>query len=72
LLLVLLGASPDGYRISGDFRTGDVRSAVAEIARARALLGWEPKVRLEDGLHLLAEWARHELASDDFVSAERT
>src|SRR5262245_32064348 len=70
LLLKLLDASPDSYRISGDFRPGDVRFSVADIARARAILRWQPKVQLEEGLRLLARWVRRELSAPDFVSAE--
>lgn len=33
---------------------------VAEIGRARQLLGWEPSVPLEEGLRRTVEWLRHE------------
>jgi len=37
-------------------RTGDVRDSWADIARARELLGWEPRTGLEEGLRLAAEY----------------
>src|SRR5690348_6944741 len=37
-------------------RTGDVRDSWADIARARELLGWEPRTGLEEGLRLTAEY----------------
>jgi UDP-glucose 4-epimerase len=36
-------------------RTGDVRDSWADVAAARSLLGWEPRVALEEGLRLTAE-----------------
>jgi UDP-glucuronate 4-epimerase len=35
---------------------GDVEATFADIGRARAELGWEPKIRLEDGLKTVVEW----------------
>ncbi|TMK57568.1 MAG: SDR family oxidoreductase [Actinobacteria bacterium] len=37
-------------------RTGDVRDSWADVTRARELLGWEPRVGLEEGLRLAAEF----------------
>jgi UDP-glucose 4-epimerase len=36
-------------------RTGDVRDSWADVAEARRLLGWEPRIALEEGLRLSAE-----------------
>jgi UDP-glucose 4-epimerase len=36
-------------------RTGDVRDSWADVAEARRLLGWQPRVSLEEGLRLTAE-----------------
>lgn len=36
--------------ITGQFRLGDVRSAVVDLTRSRELLGLTPKVSLDDGL----------------------
>lgn len=58
LLLELLGAPGDRLRISGEFRPGDIRHAVADTGPARAALGWAPAVTLEQGLARLADWAR--------------
>ncbi|PYT03748.1 MAG: LPS biosynthesis protein WbpP, partial [Acidobacteria bacterium] len=37
-------------------RVGDVRHSLADIARARELLGYEPRVGLEEGLRKTIEW----------------
>ncbi|MGR3792467.1 NAD-dependent epimerase/dehydratase family protein [Vannielia sp. SX4] len=57
-LLALLGAAPDRFEITGEFRPGDIRHAVADISAARTMLGWRPQVSLEAGLQRLVEWSR--------------
>ncbi|HZG43026.1 MAG TPA: NAD-dependent epimerase/dehydratase family protein [Longimicrobium sp.] len=37
---------------------GDVDQTFADISRARALLGYEPRVRIEEGIPRFAEWFR--------------
>jgi nucleoside-diphosphate-sugar epimerase len=58
LLEVLKGITgkPD---VSADYRearVGDVRHSLADITRARELLGYEPTVGLEEGLRKTIEW----------------
>ena len=48
-----LAAAEPLYR---DFRDGDVRHSHADISRARALLGYEPTHRIENGLDEALEW----------------
>ena len=48
-----LAAAAPLYR---DFRDGDVRHSHADISRARALLGYEPTHRIENGLDEALEW----------------
>ncbi len=57
-LLALFGAPEDKLDITGAFRPGDIRHAVADIGRARVALNWAPEVSLEAGLSRLAEWSR--------------
>lgn len=57
-LLVLLGADPGRVKVTGAFRAGDIRHAVADIARAEAQLGWRPGFDLDTGLAQLADWSR--------------
>jgi dTDP-L-rhamnose 4-epimerase len=55
-------APRERLRISGDYRPGDIRHAVADISRAASVLGWVPKVELRDGLEALATWAQQEFS----------
>jgi UDP-glucose 4-epimerase len=39
-----------------ELRAGDVRDSLADITRAREMLGYEPRVGLEEGLRLTIDW----------------
>ncbi len=53
-----------GPTIVGKYREGDIRHCVADISKAKRLLGYEPKVRLEDGLAELLAWLGTQSAED--------
>lgn len=59
LILTELG-SDAGLTVSGDFRAGDVRYAVADTTKANTLLGWRPQVSFEQGVAALVAWAKQE------------
>jgi dTDP-L-rhamnose 4-epimerase len=61
-VLTLYGRSPDDHKVTGNFRAGDVRYAVAEIALARDLLGWRPRTGFAAGLKYFVEWAKENQA----------
>jgi nucleoside-diphosphate-sugar epimerase len=44
-------------------RPGDVRHSLADITKARQLLGYEPSVSLEEGLRITVEWFRRNAGS---------
>jgi len=50
--------------ITREYRAGDIRHCVADIRRARDVLGYQPEVRFEQGLVELAEWLRTQVAID--------
>jgi len=54
----------------GSTRTGDQRRTLADSSRARAGLGWEPGVGLEDGLRLEVAWLRDMLARGILTAAD--
>jgi len=39
-----------------DFRAGDVRHSLADITKAKELLGYEPSHRIGDGLEGAMDW----------------
>jgi dTDP-L-rhamnose 4-epimerase len=55
--------------VTGQFREGDIRHCIADISKARRLLGYEPKVKLEDGLVELLEWVGGQDADDRLQTA---
>jgi len=57
LLLTKLGQPKDKYDITGDFRAGDIRFAVADVTMAKKLLNWTPEVSFESGVDKFLEWA---------------
>lgn len=54
--------------VLGKYREGDIRHCVADISKARRLLGYEPKVTLEAGMEELLGWVSGQEA-DDRVNA---
>ena len=51
--------------VSGKFRVGDIRYACADISKAQKKLGWRPKVDINEGVELLAKWAKQEFSTVD-------
>jgi UDP-N-acetylglucosamine 4-epimerase len=49
-------ALPETKPVYGDFRVGDVRHSLADITKARRLLGYEPLYRTRQGLDLAMDW----------------
>ena len=37
---------------------GDVKATYADISKAKALLGYDPKIRIDEGMRLFAEWLK--------------
>lgn len=55
--------------VVGKYREGDIRHCYADISRARKLLGYEPKVSLEQGIPELLSWVREQSATDRVAQA---
>lgn len=67
----LLGRSDLAPEITGKHRVGDIRHCFADLTRARSLLGYEPRVGLDEGLSELGEWLKGEAAEDRCEGARR-
>lgn len=55
--------------VIGRYRAGDIRHCVADITRARTLLGYAPTVAVEDGIPQLLGWVREQQAIDEVAHA---
>lgn len=55
--------------IVGKYREGDIRHCIADIAKAKKLLGYEPRVKLEEGLIGLLDWVKNQTADDRVAAA---
>jgi dTDP-L-rhamnose 4-epimerase len=53
------------------YRAGDIRHCYADLTKARRLLGFEPRISLEDGLEDLLAWVQGQTAVDRFSQVER-
>jgi UDP-N-acetylglucosamine/UDP-N-acetylgalactosamine 4-epimerase len=47
---------PEAKPVYRDFRAGDVRHSLADISKARRLLGFEPTHRVREGLEVAMDW----------------
>jgi dTDP-L-rhamnose 4-epimerase len=56
-------------QIVGKFREGDIRHCVADISKARKLIGYEPAVELQKGIPELLAWVKLQRASDRTAKA---
>lgn len=56
-------------QITGRYRMGDIRHCFADISLARTLLGYKPRVTLEEGLRELAGWLEGRIALDRVAEA---
>lgn len=64
-----IGSKAIAPDITGRYRMGDIRHCFADISMARKVLGWEPRVTLEQGLENLAEWLTGQTAVDHGMEA---
>jgi UDP-N-acetylglucosamine 4-epimerase len=53
---------PQDKPVYREFRPGDIRHSLADITKARRLLGFEPRLRLEEGLAQSMEWYRRNVS----------
>lgn len=50
--------------ITGNFRAGDIRHCFADISLAQKLLGYQPRISLEEGMAELVAWLEEQTAED--------
>ncbi|WP_026462220.1 SDR family oxidoreductase [Adhaeribacter aquaticus] len=52
----------------GPDRAGDIRDSLADISKAKQLLGYEPQVRIKEGLQRTLEWFKN---NQEFIYQEK-
>ncbi len=60
-----LGEAPT-IELTGEYRVGDILQCVADLHRAERLLGYTPRVGLEEGMRHFVQWARNEPSVDRY------
>jgi dTDP-L-rhamnose 4-epimerase len=58
-------------QILNQYRAGDIRHCYADLTKARRLLGFEPKITLEEGMGDLLAWVKEQTAIDRFDQVEK-
>jgi dTDP-L-rhamnose 4-epimerase len=71
LLADAMGVPEIRPELLGKARSGDIRNCFADIGKARELLGFEPKHRLENSLGSFVEWVRGTGAIDRGAEMKR-
>ncbi|TPM22788.1 SDR family NAD(P)-dependent oxidoreductase [Mesorhizobium sp. B2-3-3] len=71
LLAEAMGQSGRSPEILGKARSGDIRNCFADISKARELLGFEPRHRLENALDEFVIWVRNTGAVDRGADMKR-
>ena len=67
----ILGKEHISPEVTGDYRVGDIRHCFADIGKARAVLGYAPRVSFEAGLAELAAWLEGQVSIDRVDDARR-
>jgi dTDP-L-rhamnose 4-epimerase len=57
--------------VTGQYRAGDIRHCFADISLSREVLGYRPRVDLDQGLRELAAWLKSQIAHDRVAEARR-
>jgi len=42
--------------VHGPFHRADIMNNLADVSKARKVLGWEPQVKLKEGVRNLVDW----------------
>jgi dTDP-L-rhamnose 4-epimerase len=66
----ILGKAYLEPEVSGRYRAGDIRNCFADISKATAVLGYRPRIELDDGLAELAGWLEGQATEDRSEAAD--
>lgn len=62
----------EGFEVVGKYRAGDIRHCFADISKARTRLGYQPKIRFEDGVAELVRWVTRQQGVQHDAAAATT
>lgn len=68
-LAKVMGKEAIKPQITGNYRTGDIRHCFSDISKAKALLGYEPRISFDDGLKELADWLEDQIVTEPQADA---
>lgn len=71
ILIKKLGADELAPELVNKCREGDIRHCYADITKIRQKLGYEPRVKFEDGILDLIDWVKKKEAVDRFEESQR-
>ncbi len=60
----VMGRSALAPCITGKYRAGDIRHCFADIQKSQSVLGFEPRIRFDEGLDELARYLADQIADD--------
>jgi dTDP-L-rhamnose 4-epimerase len=66
IIMTQLGKNFD-LKPTGQFRVGDIRHAVSDVSKLRAL-GWEPRQTEEEVVGIYLEWLKEEIKKQDYYA----
>ena len=66
----ILGKPQLRPEVNGHYRSGDIRNCFADISKATRVLGYHPRICLEEGLGSLAGWLEGRMDEDRSEAAE--
>jgi dTDP-L-rhamnose 4-epimerase len=64
-----LGKETVEPQVMGQYRVGDIRHCFADVTLAQEVLGYQPRVALDEGLAELASWLEGQAAMDRVAEA---
>ena len=58
------------YKISGNYRVGDIKDNEADLTKIKTLLGYKPKVKFKEGISKFVDWVeRQEVEKDNYLAS---
>ena len=71
ILIKKLGAGELVSEVVNKYREGDIRHCYADISKIKEKLGYEPRVKYEDGILDLINWVKTKKPVDRFEESHR-